>query len=117
MESQRNLQPVEAQKSARSSVLSIWSKSALATAVVAGSIVAGILFGWPQLTLLVQGSDQMSEQQRQERLAAFNSLRPLSLALVSQEETTKALDGMGLNARELSAFQHDLNSSGQSLPN
>ncbi|HEY8025050.1 MAG TPA: hypothetical protein VIF60_10820 [Burkholderiaceae bacterium] len=102
----RRARAVEAETRARSSALPVWGKSALAAIVLVSAITGGAYFA-SGTALFSRASDTMTEQQRHDRLIAFNNMGPVAMAPVSQQDMPRALASMGLAAQEVDSLQTD----------
>jgi cell division protein FtsN len=97
------------QKAKQVRSLSSLSKSLLVTAVIIGGTVFGSYFftgsGFP---LPYQQRDNISPEQQQERLAAFDALGAMQMMVVPQKDIAAAVDGMQLSPEAKQALMADL---------
>ena len=97
-----------AQKSKWNPSSSSFAKSLPVTVVLLCGIISGTyLTCGPGFLPFVHHGDNVTEEQSQERLAAFNSLGPLQVMLVTEKEIPGAIEGMQLSAEAKQALLMD----------
>jgi hypothetical protein len=96
-----SLRPVHAQ----SKTLPLVAKSALVTILLIG---AAAIIGYIPSVFIGQRSDELSKEQRQARLNAFNTMGALQLSYVTDADTNRAVEGMQLTSVAASALKADL---------